>query len=967
MKAAWRSVLEQIFDVVVVGTGYAGFAAAVEARRAGRSVLMVGSRGDLVWESGRSFCPDPGTGDRQWADFVAEVERRGGGNDTWIDGAIAEVVATDLLIRSGAHVLYYAHPVDVETVGDQMMSLIVATKSGLRRVVGRRWVDATEAGVVVRIVDPEATPRAPRSAEVHLALQHADWSTVAGGDALQPTTWGTERLMRVAVTPGDPAWREEVVAALEHLKGRLGPSIADVSLSHLSFEPIGRYELGPKVTPSVGNLVMASPAGSDRACATLADRFRLGVDAAQKLAELPAAEPAPEVLTRPLPRVEPAVTVQADVCVVGAGTGGALAAVAAGKTGANVVCVEPQPFVGGVGTGGGIHSYWFGVPGGLQREVDRMTRDLMRRFHGGPLGDGPFNPWAKTIVLERLLREHGVTVLTDALLYDVERSGGRVVAASVATPSGVTRIEAWSYVDGTGDGDLAAAADAEFTFGREYDGLVSSFTQSSGALVDAGGRPRMTVVNFDSGFCDPTDPEDLTRARLASIQTYLADSYDTTTRPTYIAPQLGLRQGRQVVTDYVLTLDDQISARRFDDVIGYTGAHFENHTNDLEFGSDEALFWVWGNRQWLSRIGCELSYRNLVPRGLENVWLASRCFGVSQDAHNATRMQRDMQRIGEAAGLAAGLAAIRRETARELPYGELRGWLDRTGALGRRPHDTAPEFGTADDRLTVDADLTAATALAALDRAEAGEAMWWLAHHEDLVRDELLTRLSAASDPEVSWFAALVVAMWGHPAAESRLVRAVETLEPGPDPGIAPGWTVYDNQIVPRWLCAVAMLRRCGTDACLPALEGLLDAPAHGIDTLNTIAITIERLVLRGAVPADERGRVEQLLDRILEIPALGVVDVPVRALGRHSQEAFHGSTAPASAERPAPSISDDLRARATQDFAWQRHLAVAWARRALGLPPPYATADLARDERAYVRRAFARVTQQLAMERNVT
>jgi FAD dependent oxidoreductase len=985
------SVFDRVFDVVVFGSGYAGYAAAAAARRQGRYVLMVGARGDLVWESGRAFSPDLGVcDDPAWQVLVDEVARRGGTAEQAFDGALAEVVATSLFLASGASALYYARPVACERDGDAVSAVVVATRAGARRVAARQWVDATESGELVRLLAPSPIPRLPSRTHAYLMLQHRDWSATAARDPgkFRATAWPTERCVELTVKHDGTDWREQVLTALADVETTLGPEIASVSMSHLSVEPISQYDPAPDGEEGTwqdggpANVVSASPVFSPLPVTTLADRFRLGLRAVDALRIRPANKVSPEVLSRPLPPVGLARTITAGVCVVGMGTGGAVAALAAASADADVVCVEPLAFVGGTGTGGGIHGYWFGVAGGLQREVDSRTRELMRRFAGGPLGDGPFNPWAKMIALEQLLRERDVDLHTGAQMFDVETRDGRVTAVLVATAEGVLRIEASGFVDGTGDGDLCALAGAGFALGREHDGLLNPYTQSSGVLRDVRGRPRMGVANFDAWFCDPTDPEDLTRARLAGVSHYLFDEYDNHTRPTYIAPAIGLRQGRQVVTEYVLTLDDQVRRRRFDDPIGYTRAYYDNHSTDSEFESDEGLFWIWANRQYMVPIACEMPYRMLVPRGLSNVWIGSRCLGATQDAHYGARMQRDVQRVGEVAGFAAAEAARRGETAQELDYAALRGRLDATGALDTARTSLDSRFGlypfagdvlgSAAQAMTEDRDMSAATALAALDRGEPGEEVWWLYQNEGLVRDAVLDRIcpDTGRAPMVGWLAACVGAMWGDAAAEPRLLDAIESREYGFGEGYFVDYVkgvrrepLELSKVVPNWLCSIALLRRCGTRACLRTLDDLLaDHRVHGIDTLTTVAITLKRLAKRGQVSTEaDRARVTAMLDRIPTIPAAGTVGRIGRNVGRYSELAIRGELDQPASEhlyQRAGMFFTRPMANVVEDATWQLHLAVAGGRAALGLPMDEVAKRYRGDERALVSRAFTEVAR---------
>lgn len=969
MTGAFQSTFTRLFDVIVVGSGHAGFAAAMRLRASGRSVLLIGPRGDLLWESGRCFCPDAGRcDDDTWHDLTQAVAARGGYANGQLDGAIAEVVATDQLMTAGVAVLYYAQPVAVEraaTSGGAIEALLVATRSGLRRVAGRQWIDATETGELLRLCGG-SSPRRPAGARAWLALQHADWSALDGA-TLPAGLWPTQRLLPIEVRPGDVRWRSAIPAALDQLAATLGDAVADVSVSHLSIEPLPTHDRAAAgVASPAPNLALASPACAATSIQTLADRFALGLSAAAALAERPVHEVAPQVIKRPLP--DPFTLPWTDqerrqVAVAGLGTGGALAALAAARAGASVVAIDPLAFAGGIGSGGGIHAYYWGVAGGLQQQVDERVRDLMKLWRGGPLGDGPFNPWAKMMVLDAMLEEAGVSVRQDAWLFALQRKGDRVTAALAATPGGIIRLDADQWVDATGDGDLAAFAGAAFTMGRSGDGLPHAYSQSSGRLREHLGRPRMAMVNFDAGWCDPTDPEDLTRARLVGIRQYLLPRYDNLSRPTYIAPAIGLRQGRQVVTEHVLSLDDQIMHRRFDDAIGYTGCHYDNHAVDYEFESDEALFWVWANRRWRLPYACEMPLRMLIPRGLANVWIGSRCLGVSQDAHHSCRMQRDVQRAGEAAGVAAALAAKLGVGAMQLPYEQVRAWLDQTGAMSRRAPGVEPLFSPdKQDELDASPPDERQAALDALDRGEPGPLIWWLYRHRSISEDAVKQRL-VSDRPMTSWLAASIVALWADADAQPRLLEAIAAREYGFGEGFNTyaliGHSKWDgsqptdwNRVVPNWLVAAALLRCCGTMACLPALADLARRPVHALTTVTTLALTLERLARRGAI---ERGHDAALamLDDLHKARLVGVFDQPQRCAGAIAHRAMAGQF---DADTPAvsPAFGQDHCGNTAEDFTWQAHLAIARARVALGQPPEDEVHRYRHDPRALVRRAFA-------------
>jgi hypothetical protein len=72
-------------------------------------------------------------------------------------------------------------------------------------------------------------------------------------------------------------------------------------------------------------------------------------------------------------------------------------------------------------------------------------------------------------------------------------------------------------------------------------------------------------------------------------------------------------------------------------------------------------------------------YRCLLPKGVENLFIASRAAGFSHIAASSCRLSRTMMTLGQAAGNAAAIAAGRRLTAREVDVAELQSRLVEQG------------------------------------------------------------------------------------------------------------------------------------------------------------------------------------------------------------------------------------------------------------------------------------------------
>lgn len=195
----------------------------------------------------------------------------------------------------------------------------------------------------------------------------------------------------------------------------------------------------------------------------------------------------------------------ADVIVYGSTPGGFCAAIAAAREGATVILLEPTDHIGAMSTGGLSHC-----------DSNQMVRStLMGLFHewhtrvvkdytdrGLPAPYNPtvkdqsrwtFEPHVAMRVTTKMLDEAGVTVLTQRYLESVTKDGPRIT--SLVTKNGT--FTARVFVDGTYEGDLMAAADVEWTIGREG---VSEFGEPL-----AGKQFPKKIMNID-GFDNSGQP-----------------------------------------------------------------------------------------------------------------------------------------------------------------------------------------------------------------------------------------------------------------------------------------------------------------------------------------------------------------------------------------------------------------------------------------------------------------------------
>jgi hypothetical protein len=160
------------------------------------------------------------------------------------------------------------------------------------------------------------------------------------------------------------------------------------------------------------------------------------------------------------------------------------------------------------------------------------------------------------------------------------------------------------------------------------------------------------------------------------------------------ASTIGVRETRRIRGEYVMTEEDILEGRRYDDVVG-VDANQQNprqqggHPPDGKEGGPEDA----EARELIARMFVyEIPYRCLLPREIEGLLVAGRCLSVDHHADVYTRNQGTAMASGVAAGVAAALSAQagvspRRVDVRavQAKLGELRVDLDLLRRLGPSP------------------------------------------------------------------------------------------------------------------------------------------------------------------------------------------------------------------------------------------------------------------------------------------
>lgn len=310
--------------------------------------------------------------------------------------------------------------------------------------------------------------------------------------------------------------------------------------------------------------------------------------------------------------------------------------------------------------------------------------------------------------LEQMILSSGAEILYFTNLVDAAAEGGRVEGVFAANKNGISFYKAKYFIDCSGDADAAARAGFETYKGDRKTGqmtsasLVIHIENVDSAAVEKylndGNDPWLRqyckmaqekypeagfndniimfpmiqkgvfMVNGGTAFhfVDGSSAEDLSmimqkgRVRANDLveklfRPYVPGFENARLRLTAYYP--GIRETRRIVGEYVLTEEDVLQGKKFNDVIAIGGRHFDlGRVEKRTDGSYEYKQPFHDKDLSVANGFMCIPYRCLIPKGSKNLICAGRCVSADGQTMGPARIMSTCFAMGEAAGWASGLA-----------------------------------------------------------------------------------------------------------------------------------------------------------------------------------------------------------------------------------------------------------------------------------------------------------------------
>ena len=421
---------------------------------------------------------------------------------------------------------------------------------------------------------------------------------------------------------------------------------------------------------------------------------------------------------------------EADLIISGGGPSGFGAAVVAARKGLRVILIEKYGFLGGMATAGmvgticGMHLHH---PDKIEYVIEGFAKELTDTLlarggaFGPHIGEGftllLYNPWyMKRLMDEWVEKEPNITLMLHTYVADAIVESGTLKGLVLATPEGLFAVTGSIFIDSTGDAAVAHAAGVVTKKGDNKGSVMSptmmfwaqgidweKYQQKGMNLMDekiqeaidskkyalsinegvviptyrpGEGMVKLSALTKNDQSVDGSRVSDLTYAELEGrVQAETSMEFLKNEIPGFenaflfdTAVQIGIRETRRIVGEYVLTKSDVLSGKIFDDTICLSSWPLEIWEKGMK------PRWVFLDKGFYS-----IPYRSLLTLNINNLMVTGRAISMDHEALSSARVMGVCIAEGQAAGTAAALALKNKVGIKEIDVEELRAEIIKDG------------------------------------------------------------------------------------------------------------------------------------------------------------------------------------------------------------------------------------------------------------------------------------------------
>jgi hypothetical protein len=411
------------------------------------------------------------------------------------------------------------------------------------------------------------------------------------------------------------------------------------------------------------------------------------------------------------------ISLTTDLVIVGGGLAGTCAAITAARAGLNVVLIQDRPVLGG-NCSSEVRLWILGATSHMgnnnrwARETGVVDEIMLENIYRNPDG----NPLIfDTVLLEKVVREKNITLLLNTAVYELEKhTQGSVDEDKIKSVQAFCSQNSTRYTvigplfcDASGDGILGFLSGAAFRMGAEsadefgekfapdnaYGELLGhsmyfyskdvgrpvKFVAPSYALQDITEIPRYKTFNPRDFGCrlwwlefggrlDTVHETETIKWELWKVVygawNYIKNSgnFPEAENMTleWVGTIPGKRESRRFEGDYLLTQQDVVEQRHFEDTVAFGGWSLDLHPADGVY-SDQS-----GCNQWHSKGVYPIPYRCYYSKNVSNLFIAGRIISATHVAFASTRVMATSAVGGQAVAIAASLCKKYSCTPREV-------------------------------------------------------------------------------------------------------------------------------------------------------------------------------------------------------------------------------------------------------------------------------------------------------------